>query len=107
MSIEPFDVASEEDTRFHLAADDDVPAARFLPYAAGALAFCLRRLDRADLTTADLLPADFRIAYLLVLCDLWEHRASQSEIQLYKNPAADMILFPLRDLRDKQPEPEV
>lgn len=103
MSIAPFDVASEDETRFHLAADPDVPAGRFLPYALGALAFCLRRCERADFITAESLPADFRIAYLLVLCDLWEHRASQSEIELYENMAADMILYPLRDLRDQQP----
>lgn len=101
MTLNPFDLVSVEDTRAHLSVDDDVPESLLSIYARGALAYCLRFCDRDDFDAVEKLPDDFRIGYLLVLADQWEHRSAQSEVQLYANPAAQAFLHPLRDLSDR------
>lgn len=103
MTMDPFDIVSADETREHLNVDDDVPDSRIANYAKGALAHCLRYCEREDFTTPEALPDDFKIGYLLVLSDLWEHRGSQMEVQLYENRAAAAFLYPLRDLRDSTP----
>lgn len=41
-------------------------------------------------------PEAIKSAILLVLADLYEHRAQQTNMQLYKNPAAEMLAHPHR-----------
>jgi uncharacterized phage protein (predicted DNA packaging) len=41
-------------------------------------------------------PAPLRIATLMIVADLYEHREAQSDIEIHENPAVDRLLFPYR-----------
>lgn len=49
--------------------------------------------------TADVPPA-IRDAITMIVLDIYEHREAQSEIELYRNRAADMLLDSFREYRE-------
>jgi hypothetical protein len=99
MTIDAATLVPIERMREHLRleSDDDSQDGTILLYANAALGWCLWFCDEPRwLTSADV-PSQVESAMLLVLTDLFEHRSSQSEFQLYKNPMAEALLFSCRN----------
>lgn len=100
MNIDPFELVSLPRTLKHLREDAGIDLEDLEEKARGALDYCLSYCDNPAFTSVDALPPRFKSAYLLVLSDLWEHRAAQSETNLRDNAAATNLLWSLRSLRD-------
>lgn len=74
-------------------------------YAQAAFDYCCSWCDEPAWQHPDDIPAAVKGAVLLVFADMFEHRTSQSEVQLYENKAAERMMFIHRNWRGKN-EPE-
>lgn len=99
MTIAITDVVPIDELRAHIEFDGDDRDALITRYAQAALVYCLRWCDEPRWKTAADIPAPVISALLLVFADLFEHRARQSEVQSYKNQAAEQLLWPYRNWR--------
>lgn len=99
MTIDAATLVPIERMREHLRLelDDDSQDGSILLYANAALGWCLWYCDEPRWLVAADVPAQVGQAMLLVLTDFYEHRASQGEFQLYKNPMAEALLFSCRN----------
>lgn len=99
MTMIATDLVPIEQMRTHLLLDegDTAQDANIQLYANAALAWCLWYCDEPKWQAAADVPDQVRVAMLLVLTDFFEHRSKQSEIQLYSNSAAEMMLFSCRN----------
>ncbi|HBP7814771.1 head-tail connector protein [Escherichia coli] len=70
-------------------------------YAQAAFDYCMRWCDEPAWKVAADIPAAVKGAVLLVFADMFEHRAAQSEVQLYENAAAERMMFIHRNWRGK------
>ena len=84
------------ETKLHLRVDHDDEDALIAALMATATAACADYLNMpaADLVVA--VPAPVKSAALLLVGTLYEHRESQGDRQLYKNPAFEALLNPYR-----------
>lgn len=99
MTIVVTDVVPIEELRAHIEFDAEDRDALIIRYAQAALDYCLRWCDEPRWKTAADVPTPVVSALLLVFADLFEHRTRQSEVQLYKNRAAEQLLWPYRNWR--------
>lgn len=83
----------------HIEYDDNDRDEQITFYAQSALDYCLKWCDEPAWKAPEDIPHPVKSATLLVLGDMFEHRTSQSEIQLYENKAAERLLFPYRNWR--------
>lgn len=97
MAIDVLDVVPIEELRQHLEFDGTDRDAVIKRYAQAALEYCLRWCDEPRWKVAGDIPAPVVSAMLLVFGDLFEHRTDQTEIQLYKNTAAENLMFLCRN----------
>ena len=84
------------ETKLHLRvdhSDEDALIQALMDTATAACADFLN-MDAADLVVA--VPAPVKSAALLLVGTLYEHRESQGDRQLYKNPAFEALLNPYR-----------
>lgn len=103
MAITVTDLVDIEELRQHIEFDGDDRDALIRRYAQGALELCLKWCDNPAWKVAGDIPAPVVNAMLLVFADLFEHRTSQSEVQLYENRAAQNLMWPYRCFRDSHP----
>ena len=84
------------ETKLHLRVDHDGEDVLIEALMATATAACADYLNMpaADLVVA--VPAPVKSAALLLVGSLYEHRESQGDRQLYKNPAFEALLNPYR-----------
>jgi len=106
MTIKVTDVVPIEELRQHIEFDGDDRDALITRYAQSSLDYCLRWCDNPEWKVADDIPSAVVTAMLLVFGDLFEHRTSQSEVQLYVNRAAENLMWHCRSWRDKQASDE-
>jgi hypothetical protein len=99
MAIKVTDVVPIEELRQHIEYDGDDRDALILRNAQSSLDYCLRFCDETGWKVADDLPSQVIQAMLLYLCDAFEHRGSQTEVQLYTNQRAEDLLFQVRNWR--------
>lgn len=83
----------------HIEYDGDDRDEQITFYAQSALDYCLKWCDEPAWKAPEDIPHPVKSATLLVLGDMFEHRTSQSEIQLYENKAAERLLFQQRNWR--------
>lgn len=83
----------------HIEYDDNDRDEQITFYAQSALDYCLRWCDEPAWKLPEDIPHPVKSAMLLVLGDMFEHRTSQSEIQLYENKAVERLLFQYRNWR--------
>lgn len=103
MAIVVTDVVKLEELRQHIEFDGDDRDALIKRYAQAALNYCLRWCDDPRWKVAADIPEPVVSAMLLVFGDLFEHRTSQSEIQLYANAAAENLMWSCRNWRGVEP----
>lgn len=103
MAIVVTDVVRIEELRQHIEFDGDDRDALIKRYAQAALNYCLRWCDDPRWTVAADIPEPVVSAMLLVFGDLFEHRTSQSEVQLYANAAAENLMWSCRNWRGVLP----
>ncbi|CAI1121002.1 head-tail connector protein [Serratia liquefaciens] len=106
MAIVVTDVVQIEELRQHIEFDGDDRDALIKRYAQAALNYCLRWCDDPRWKVATDIPEPVVSAMLLVFGDLFEHRTSQSEIQLYANAAAENLMWSCRNWRGVEPVEE-
>ncbi|EPI2798875.1 head-tail connector protein [Citrobacter koseri] len=99
MTIDVLDVVPIDELRQHVEMDTDDRDALIKRYAQAALDYCLRWCDEPRWKTAEDIPSSVVSAMLLVFGDLFEHRTSQTEVQLYSNIAAENLMFSFRNWR--------
>lgn len=99
MTIDVLDVVQLEELRQHVEMDTDDRDAVIKRYAQAALDYCLRWCDEPRWKVAADIPSPVVSAMLLVFGDLFEHRTSQTEVQLYTNAAAENLMFSCRNWR--------
>ncbi|EQA1621373.1 head-tail connector protein [Enterobacter asburiae] len=97
MTIDVLDVVQLEELRQHVEMDTDDRDAVIKRYAQAALDYCLRWCDEPRWKVAADIPSPVVSAMLLVFGDLFEHRTSQTEVQLYTNAAAENLMFSCRN----------
>ncbi|MGV8925014.1 MAG: head-tail connector protein [Ewingella sp.] len=97
MSIVVTDVVPIEELRQHIEFDGDDRDALIKRYAQSALDYCLRWCDEPAWKLAGDIPSPVVTAMLLVFGDLFEHRTSQTEVQLYVNRAAESLMWMCRN----------
>lgn len=93
------DVVSLPLLKQHIEYDDNDRDEQITFYAQSALDYCLRWCDEPAWKLPEDIPHPVKSAMLLVLGDMFEHRTSQSEIQLYENKAVERLLFQYRNWR--------
>lgn len=103
MAIVVTDVVQIEELRQHIEFDGDDRDALIKRYAQAALNYCLRWCDDPRWKVAADIPEPVVSAMLLVFGDLFEHRTSQSEIQLYANASAENLMWSCRNWRGVEP----
>ncbi|MBB1584255.1 head-tail connector protein [Serratia sp. OS31] len=103
MAIVVTDVVQIEELRQHIEFDGDDRDALIKRYAQAALNYCLRWCDDPRWKVAADIPEPVVSAMLLVFGDLFEHRTSQSEIQLYANAAAENLMWSCRNWHGVEP----
>ncbi|UNH23106.1 head-tail connector protein [Moellerella wisconsensis] len=86
----------------HIEYDDDDRDEQITFYAQSALDYCLKWCDEPAWKVPEDIPHPVKLAVLLVFGDMFEHRTSQSEIQLYENKAAERLLFHYRNWRGEE-----
>lgn len=106
MAINVLDVVPIEELRQHIEFDATDRDAVIRRYAQAALEYCLRWCDDPRWKVAGDIPSPVVSAMLLVFGDLFEHRTSQTEIQLYTNAAAENLMFSCRNWRGISDEEE-
>ncbi|MGG2139912.1 head-tail connector protein [Symbiopectobacterium sp. RP] len=99
MAIKVTDVVPIEELRQHLEYDDEDRDALILRQAQSSLDYCLRFCDEPRWKGVKDLPSQIVQAMLLYLCDAFEHRGAQTEVQLYTNQRAEDLLFQVRNWR--------
>lgn len=97
MAIDVLDVVGIEELRQHIEFDSDDRDALIKRYAQSALDYCIRWCDEPGWSSASDIPSPVISAMLLVFGDLFEHRTSQSDVQLYQNRAAENLMFSCRN----------
>ncbi|MEQ4922353.1 head-tail connector protein [Proteus hauseri] len=93
------DVVSLPLLKQHIEYDDNDRDEQITFYAQSAFDYCLRWCDEPAWKLPEDIPHPVKSAMLLVLGDMFEHRTSQSEIQLYENKAVERLLFQYRNWR--------
>lgn len=93
------DVVSLPLLKQHIEYDDNDRDEQIMFYAQSALDYCLRWCDEPAWKSPEDIPHPVKSAILLVLGDMFEHRTSQNEIQLYENKAVERLLFQYRNWR--------
>ena len=104
MAIDVLDVVPIEELRQHIEFDGDDRDPVIKRYAQAALDYCLRWCDEPRWKVAGDVPSPVVSAMLLVFGDLFEHRTSQTEVQLYSNAAAENLMFSCRNWRGSAEE---
>lgn len=104
MAIDVLDVVPIEELRQHIEFDGDDRDAVIKRYAQAALDYCLCWCDEPRWKVAGDVPSPVVSAMLLVFGDLFEHRTSQTEVQLYSNAAAENLMFSCRNWRGSAKE---
>ncbi|MDN6114996.1 MAG: head-tail connector protein [Enterobacterales bacterium] len=104
MAIDVLDVVPIEELRQHIEFDGDDRDAVIKRYAQSALDYCLRWCDEPRWKVASDLPSEVISAMLLYFCYAFEHRGSQTEVQLYTNERAGDLLFLVRNWRGSAEE---
>lgn len=104
MAINVLDVVPIEELRQHIEFESEDRDAVLRRYAQAALDYCLRWCDEPRWKVADDIPSPVVSAMLLVFGDLFEHRNSQTEVQLYTNAAAENLMFSCRNWRGSAAE---
>ena len=104
MAIDVLAVVHIEELRQHIEFDGDDRDAVIKRYAQAALDYCLRWCDEPRWKVAGDVPSPVVSAMLLVFGDLFEHRTSQTEVQLYSNAAAENLMFSCRNWRGSAEE---
>lgn len=104
MAIDVLDVVPIEELRQHIEFDGDGRDAVIKRYAQAALDYCLHWCDEPRWKVAGDVPSPVVSAMLLVFGDLFEHRTSQTEVQLYSNAAAENLMFSCRNWRGSAEE---
>ncbi|HBM0283745.1 head-tail connector protein [Salmonella enterica] len=99
MTIDVLSIVPIEELRQHVEMDTDDRDAVIKRYAQSALDYCLRWCDDPRWKQASDIPSPVVSAMLLVFGDLFEHRTSQTEVQLYTNVAAENLMFSCRNWR--------
>lgn len=99
MAIIVTNVVPIEELRQHIEYDGDDRDALIKRYAQSALDYCITYCDEPGWKVADDLPSQVIQAMLLYLCDAFEHRGSQTEVQLFSNQRAEDLLFQVRNWR--------
>ncbi len=106
MTINVLDVVPIEELRQHIEFDGVDRDAVIKRYAQAALDYCLRWCDEPRWKAAGDIPSPVVSAMLLVFGDLFEHRTSQTEVQLYTNAAAENLMFSCRNWRGSSDKEE-
>jgi len=106
MTIKVTDVVPIEELRQHIEFDGDDRDALITRYAQSALDYCLRWCDDPAWKVAEDIPQPVVMAMLLVFGDLFEHRTSQTEVQLYANRAAESLMWHCRNWENVTPASE-
>lgn len=106
MTIDVLSVVPIEELRQHVEMDTDDRDAVIKRYAQSALDYCLCWCDDPRWKRASDIPTPVVSAMLLVFGDLFEHRTSQTEVQLYTNVAAENLMFSCRNWRGVAEEEE-
>ncbi|WP_426785112.1 head-tail connector protein [Rahnella variigena] len=106
MSISVTDVVPIEELRQHIEFDGDDRDALITRYAQSALDYCLRWCDDPTWKDAEDVPSPVVTAMLLVFGDMFEHRTSQTEVQLYVNRAAESLMWHCRNWSNTTPTEE-
>lgn len=106
MAIKITDVVPIEELRQQIEFDGDDRDALITRYAQAALDYCLRWCDEPRWRVGDDIPSPVITATLLVFGDLFEHRTSQSEFQLYANKTTENLMWPYRNWRGTADEVE-
>ncbi len=99
MTIAILDVVPIEELRQHIEFDGSDRDLMLVRYGQAALEYCLRWCDEPRWEVAEDIPAPVVAATLLVFSDLFEHRSASTEVQLYKNAAAENLMFSSRNWR--------
>lgn len=98
------DLFTIEELRAHIEFCGDDRDEMLCLYAQSALDYCLWYCDNANFKNIADVPSQVKMATLLVFADLFEHRASQEEIALYKNEAVRAMLWSCRNWSNKEAE---
>lgn len=106
MAIDVTKVVPIEELRQHIEFDATDRDAVIKRYAQAALDYCLTWCDEPRWKTETDIPSPVVSAMLLVFGDLFEHRTSQTEVQLYSNKAAENLMFNHRNWRGTVDEAE-
>lgn len=106
MSISVTEVVPIEELRQHIEFDGDDRDALITRYAQSALDYCLRWCDDPTWEKAGDVPSPVVTAMLLVFGDMFEHRTSQTEVQLYVNRAAESLMWHCRNWSNTTPTEE-
>lgn len=106
MTIDVLDVVPLEVLCQHVEMDTDDRDALIKLYAQSALDYCMRWCDDPRWKSAADIPSPVVSAMLLVFGDLFEHRTSQTEVQLYSNAAAESLMFSCRSWRGEADQGE-
>lgn len=104
MAIIVTDIISIDELRQHIEFDGDDRDAVIKRYAQAALDYCLNWCDEPRWKEAGDIPSPVVSAMLLVFGDLFEHRTSQTETQLYSNHVAENLMFHCRNWRGTDDE---
>lgn len=100
------DVVPIEELRQHIEFDGDDRDALIVRYAQSALDQCLLWCDEPKWKVAADIPSPVVTAMLLIFGDLFEHRTSQTEVQLYVNRAAESLMWNCRNWSNTTPTEE-
>ena len=84
------------ETKLHLRVDHDDEDTLITALMDTATAACADYLNVAAADLVAAVPAPIKSAALLLVGSLYEHRESQGDRQLYKNPAFEALLNPYR-----------
>ena len=104
MLVDKLAAAPARGHRLLVTVDGDDRDAVIKRYAQAALDYCLRWCDEPRWKVAGDVPSPVVSAMLLVFGDLFEHRTSQTEVQLYSNVAAENLMFSCRNWRGSAEE---
>lgn len=105
MAIDVTTVVPIEELRQHIEFDATDRDAVIKRYAQAALDYCLTWCDEPRWKSASDIPSPVVSAMLLVFGDLFEHRTSQTEVQLYTNSVAENLMFNYRNWRGVEEKP--
>ncbi|HEB0975131.1 TPA: head-tail connector protein [Yersinia enterocolitica] len=101
MTITVTDVVPIDELREHVEFDGTDRDKMITRYAQGALDYCIKWCDEPAWKKADDIPAPVINAMLLVFADQFEHRLSQTEVQLYTNVSAENLMWFYRNWSNK------